>query len=117
MGAAWILRDIRQCHLGGLDWYGSRSYLLFLGRCVSEATRRFSYTQDAVIFVSTWSPIRWHPMNIEIMIYSYTLPRCRQKLFNEIHDDINYSPLPEDRPGGFNWGEEVAQNNGAADDE
>lgn len=40
--------------------------------------------------------------------------KCRQKLFNEIHDDIHYSPLPEDRPGGFNWGEEAAPDNAAA---
>lgn len=26
-------------------------------------------------------------------------------LFNE-HIDHSYQPLPEDRPGGFNWGEE-----------
>lgn len=35
-------------------------------------------------------------------------------LFNE-HIDRNYQPLPEDRPGGFNWGEEVeGENNEAA---
>lgn len=28
-------------------------------------------------------------------------------LFNE-HIDRNYQPLPEDRPGGFNWGGEEA---------
>lgn len=54
---------------------------------------------------------------MEIIDIRAIFSRCRQKLFNEIHDDINYSPLPEDRPGGFNWGEEVAQNNDVADDE
>lgn len=30
----------------------------------------------------------------------------RRRLFNEHHEnDPNYMPLPEDRPGGFNWGE------------
>lgn len=33
----------------------------------------------------------------------------RQRLFNEhIDNDPNYMPLPEDRPGGFNWGEGAA---------
>lgn len=52
MGTAWILRDTGQRHLGGLDWHGRRSYLLFLGRRFPKATRRLSYTQNAVIFVS-----------------------------------------------------------------
>lgn len=32
-------------------------------------------------------------------------------LFNE-HIDRNYQPLPEDRPGGFNWGGEDGQQQG-----
>lgn len=72
VGAAWILRDIRQCHLGGLDWYGSRSYLLFLGRCLSKATRWFSYTQDAIILVSSWPSGRWHLMKNNTM-FLFTL--------------------------------------------
>ena len=35
---------------------------------------------------------------------------CRRKLFDEAPEDSSYAPLPEDRPGGFNWGEEQAQN-------
>lgn len=35
---------------------------------------------------------------------------CRRRLFDEGPEDSNYAPLPEDRPGGFNWGEEQAQN-------
>lgn len=40
---------------------------------------------------------------------------CRKVLFNE-HIDRNYQPLPEDRPGGFNWGGDdvAADNNDAA---
>lgn len=41
----------------------------------------------------------------------------RRKLFDEAPEDNNYAPLPEDRPGGFNWGEERAQNNPAENDE
>lgn len=42
----------------------------------------------------------------------------RRKLFDESPElDTNYTPLPEDRPGGFNWGEEQAQNNQAGNDE
>lgn len=42
----------------------------------------------------------------------------RRKLFDEAPEfDNNYTPLPEDRPGGFNWGEEQAQNNQAGNDE
>lgn len=37
------------------------------------------------------------------------LPFCRRKLFNEHHEDPSYMPLPEERPGGFNWGEGAAQ--------
>lgn len=41
----------------------------------------------------------------------------RRKLFDEAPEDSNYTPLPEDRPGGFNWGEERAQNEAADNDE
>lgn len=30
---------------------------------------------------------------------------CRTYLFEGAPEDPNYNPLPEDRPGGFNWGE------------
>lgn len=29
----------------------------------------------------------------------------RRRLFNEHHYDPSYQPLPEERPGGFNWDE------------
>lgn len=35
----------------------------------------------------------------------------RKRLFDEAPEDSNYAPLPEDRPGGFNWGEEQVQQN------
>lgn len=39
-------------------------------------------------------------------------------MFNEAPEDSNYTLLPEDRPGGFNWGGENAQNvNAAAEEE
>lgn len=31
---------------------------------------------------------------------------CRTYLFEGAPEDPNYNPLPEDRPGGFNWGEQ-----------
>ena len=33
----------------------------------------------------------------------------RKTLFDSRPADIDYTPLPEDRPGGFNWGEVDAQ--------
>lgn len=30
----------------------------------------------------------------------------RTYLFEGAPEDPNYNPLPEDRPGGFNWGEQ-----------
>lgn len=39
------------------------------------------------------------------------------KLFDEVPEENNYAPLPEDRPGGFNWGEERAQNNQEGNEE
>lgn len=49
------------------------------------------------------------------LIYSFF---GRRKIFDESPEfDSNYTPLPEDRPGGFNWGEEQAQNNQAGNDE
>jgi len=33
-------------------------------------------------------------------------PRIIKALFDAPPDDPNYNPLPEDRPGGFNWGEQ-----------
>lgn len=29
----------------------------------------------------------------------------RKYIFESGHDDPNYNPLPEERPGGFAWGE------------
>ncbi|XP_031627267.1 derlin-2 [Contarinia nasturtii] len=37
-------------------------------------------------------------------------PLFLRKLFDEGPEDNSYAPLPEDRPGGFNWGEDQAQN-------
>ncbi|XP_015123371.1 derlin-2 [Diachasma alloeum] len=34
-------------------------------------------------------------------------PRILKKLFDEPPADPNYAPLPEDRPGGFNWGQDA----------
>lgn len=45
---------------------------------------------------------------------------CRKNLLDEYPEDPNYTPLEEDRPGGFNWGAPagggaaVAQNNANA---
>lgn len=36
-------------------------------------------------------------------------PRIIKYLFETPADDPNYNPLPEDRPGGFNWGERQNQ--------
>uniref|UniRef100_A0A0C9RKL6 Derlin n=1 Tax=Fopius arisanus TaxID=64838 RepID=A0A0C9RKL6_9HYME len=33
-------------------------------------------------------------------------PQILKKLFDEPPVDSNYVPLPEDRPGGFNWGQD-----------
>lgn len=41
------------------------------------------------------------------LIYLF-IPYSRKVLFNE-HIDRNYQPLPEDRPGGFNWGGEEVE--------
>lgn len=30
---------------------------------------------------------------------------CRRTLFDAYPDDPDYTPPPEDRPGGFNWGQ------------
>jgi hypothetical protein len=38
-----------------------------------------------------------------IQFFHICLPR--KYLIDHHHDDPNYDPLPEDRPGGFNWGE------------
>lgn len=45
---------------------------------------------------------------ISLLISFFTY--FRRRLFNEIPDESDYTPLPEDRPGGFNWGGEDAQN-------
>jgi len=30
---------------------------------------------------------------------------CRKYLFDPVPDDPNYNPLPDERPGGFEWGQ------------
>jgi len=36
---------------------------------------------------------------------NYYIDFCSKTIFDGPADDPNYNPLPEDRPGGFNWGE------------
>ncbi len=35
---------------------------------------------------------------------SVFLLATRKALFDPVEEDPNYNPLPEDRPGGFDWG-------------
>ena len=42
-----------------------------------------------------------HSCMILICIYS----QFRKLLFDGPQNDPNYAPLPEDRPGGFDWGD------------
>lgn len=42
-------------------------------------------------------------------------PLFLKRLLDEAPEDFVYNPLPEDRPGGFNWGEEQQAPNDAAD--
>lgn len=43
--------------------------------------------------------------NIYLYIY------CRKSLFDEYVEETEYTPLPaEQRPGGFNWGEDERPN-------
>ncbi|XP_055845858.1 derlin-2 [Episyrphus balteatus] len=37
-------------------------------------------------------------------------PNFLKVMFNE-HIDRNYQPMPEDRPGGFDWGEQIGEGN------
>lgn len=49
---------------------------------------------------------------------SYITIFLRRRIFHEHHDDPSYMPLPEDRPGGFNWGQpQPAAADAVADDE
>lgn len=95
---------------GGLNGNGSWSHLLLLGRRLSKTTRWFSNSKNSIFSVSV--------KYLSVLGVKYLLDiSClifRRKLFDEAPEDNNYTPLPEDRPGGFNWGEEQAQNNNAA---
>lgn len=42
-------------------------------------------------------------------------PMFLKRLLDEVPEDSSYNPLPEDRPGGFNWGNEQQPNDGADD--
>lgn len=41
---------------------------------------------------------------MQMLILLYLLFYCRKYLFDS-HGDPDYNPLPEDRPGGFAWGQ------------
>lgn len=34
---------------------------------------------------------------------------CSKLLFDPVEETTGYEPLPEERPGGFNWGEQQQQ--------
>lgn len=36
----------------------------------------------------------------------------RRTIFDANPDDPDYTPLPEERPGGFEWGRNAQENNG-----
>lgn len=42
-----------------------------------------------------------------IVFMKLTVPilSCSKMLFDTAEEDANYNPLPEERPGGFAWGE------------
>lgn len=102
---------------GRLDGNGRRSHLLFFGRCFPQTTRWFPNFKNTTHPVSLFDYFNvvfclWARIHFQLFYF------CRRKLFDESPEfDNNYTPLPEDRPGGFNWGEEQAPNNQANNDE
>ena len=40
-----------------------------------------------------------------MLFLCHCFPSCRKYIFEARVEDANYNPLPEERPGGFNWGE------------
>ena len=68
--------------------------ILFLDGCFPKQTRRICDIKNASFHVSC----------------SFLLPQfycivTRKVLFDGAQNDPNYNPLPEDRPGGFEWGD------------
>ena len=49
-------------------------------------------------------------------VHVYLCVHCSKLLFDPVEETTGYEPLPEDRPGGFNWGEQQQQQEQAAAD-
>jgi hypothetical protein len=43
--------------------------------------------------------------NSKILILNLFFYNCRKVIFDAHIDELEDTPLPEDRPGGFNWGQ------------
>lgn len=48
------------------------------------------------------------PLTVDMCLYHSKL------LFDPVEETTGYEPLPEERPGGFNWGEQQQQEQAAA---
>lgn len=106
VGVVGLFGDTGQHDLGGSDGHGGGAFVLFPGGCVPAAAGRFSDSVHAVVSVSICEIWRWIRVRKLIAVCAN-----RRKLFNELPwDDAAYVPLPEDRPGGFNWAEGDANN-------
>lgn len=97
MGAVGLLRGARQRHLGGSDGHGGWTHLLFPRRCFPASTGWLQNFENSPLPVSL--------LNVLEISIVFIQSICSKKVFNEVTDDPNYTALPEDRPGGFNWGE------------
>lgn len=99
MGTTWIFVTSRECNMGRLNRHGCRTHVLFCWRCLSSSKRRFSNSQNTPHTVSIQNlRFIWWKSEFEIFLF------ISKKLFDEHPEDSDYTPLPEDRPGGFAWG-------------
>ena len=85
---------------------GGWTLLLLHGGHISSATRRLEDTKDSTLLeVITQTDL--HP------ILAKSIPQARlsfiivanRLLCDPVTEDPSYQPAPEDRPGGFQWGQ------------
>ena len=87
---------------------GGGALLLLYGRHISSATRRLEDTEDPTLLEVINHDLHLIAKSLAIpmagLLFIVALTRL---LCDPVTEDPSYQPAPEDRPGGFQWGQVV----------
>lgn len=86
------------------DRYCCRPFVLLSGGCVPSAAWRIQTPEDSCIPVSSVSSHQDFTISSVYTCIFISFDWFRKWIFDPVHEDPAYNPLPEERPGGFQWG-------------